>query len=77
MARRLGIPPRRWYNYEAGVTVPAEVVLGFIERTGANPYWLLTGGRPTDSRPEFGQSELSLVDLLRCALLKAESLKAE
>jgi len=77
LARRLGIPPRRWYNYETGVTVPAEVVLGFIEQTGANPYWLLTGERPKYSRPEFGQSELSLVELLRCALQKAESLKAE
>ena len=43
LARRLGLPARTWYNYETGVTVPAEVLLGFIEQTGANPIWLLTG----------------------------------
>ena len=31
MARRLEIPVRTWYNYEGGVTVPAEVVLRIIE----------------------------------------------
>ena len=33
MARRLGIPVRTWYNYEGGVTVPAEVILKIIELT--------------------------------------------
>ena len=37
LARRLNLPARTWYNYETGVTVPAEVLLGFIEQTGANP----------------------------------------
>src|SRR4028119_333059 len=43
MARRLGIPVRTWYNYEAGVTVPAEVVLRIIELTSLEPSWLLNG----------------------------------
>jgi hypothetical protein len=43
MARRLGIPVRTWYNYEGGVTVPAEVALKIIELTGVEPGWLLHG----------------------------------
>ncbi len=43
MARRLGLPVRTWYNYESGVTVPAEVALKFIEMTRVDPVWLLRG----------------------------------
>jgi hypothetical protein len=43
LARRLGIPGRTWYNYEVGVTVPAEVVLRFIDLTAVEPKWLLAG----------------------------------
>jgi hypothetical protein len=46
MARRLGIPVRTWYNYEGGVTVPAEVVLKIIELTSVEPSWLLHGKGP-------------------------------
>ena len=46
MARRLGIPVRTWYNYEGGVTVPAEVVLKIIELTSVEPTWLLHGSGP-------------------------------
>ncbi|WP_068419908.1 hypothetical protein [Planctomyces sp. SH-PL62] len=46
MARRLGIPVRTWYNYEGGVTVPAEVVLKIIELTSVEPTWLLHGKGP-------------------------------
>lgn len=46
MARRLGIPPRSWYNYEGGVTVPAEVILKTIELTSVEPLWLLHGTGP-------------------------------
>ncbi len=46
MARRLGIPVRTWYNYEGGVTVPAEVVLKIIELTSVEPSWLLSGKGP-------------------------------
>ena len=43
LARRLSLPARTWYNYETGVTVPAEVLLGFIQQTDVDPGWLLTG----------------------------------
>lgn len=46
MARRLGLPIRTWYNYESGVTVPAEVVLKLIEMTSVEPSWLLHGEGP-------------------------------
>ena len=43
LARVIGIPARTWENYERGVTIPARVLLLFIEHTGADPHWLLTG----------------------------------
>ena len=46
LARRLDLPARTWYNYETGVTVPAEVLLSFIDQTGTNPLWLLNGEGP-------------------------------
>jgi transcriptional regulator with XRE-family HTH domain len=43
LALALGIPAQTWANYEAGVTVSAEIILKFIETTGADPRWLLRG----------------------------------
>lgn len=43
LAEALQIPVRTWLNHEAGVMIPAPVILRFIEITGADPYWLLTG----------------------------------
>lgn len=43
LARQLGLPVRTWYNYESGVTVPAEVILKIIELTSVEPGWLLHG----------------------------------
>ena len=43
LAHLLGIPARTWYNYEIGVTVPAEVILRFIDVTFVEPRWLLNG----------------------------------
>jgi hypothetical protein len=58
MARRLGIPVRTWYNYEGGVTVPAEVVLRIIELTAVEPTWLLHGKGPKFRQaPRFDQRE--------------------
>ena len=51
LADALHIPPRTWLNYEAGCTIPAQVILGFIEVTGASPHWLLTGTGPKSSPP--------------------------
>jgi hypothetical protein len=46
LAEALRLPFRTWINYELGVTVPALVMLRFIELTGACPHWLLTGEPP-------------------------------
>jgi hypothetical protein len=39
----VGVPARTWVNYEAGVMIPGTVLLRFLEATGADPHWLLTG----------------------------------
>lgn len=43
LARQLGLAQRTWSHYEAGVTLPAPVLLRFIEVTGTEPRWLLHG----------------------------------
>lgn len=46
LGRSLGVPTRTIYNYEGGVTMPAEVMLKTIA-AGASPLWMLTGeGEP-------------------------------
>ena len=78
LARRLGLPARTWYNYETGVTVPAEVLLGFIEQTAANPIWLLTGEgvRYRRSSDERLLSQLSPVELIRRGLEELDAHQA-
>jgi hypothetical protein len=70
LARRLSLPARTWYNYETGVTVPAEVLLGFIDETGVNPTWLLTGegARYRHSNDDRLLSELTPIELIRRGL---------
>jgi hypothetical protein len=43
LAKQIGVPVRTWYSYETGVTVPAEVLLRFIELTHVEPLWLQHG----------------------------------
>ena len=43
LARALGVPVPTWLNYERGVSMPAEVLLDFMEVTGVDPRWLRTG----------------------------------
>jgi hypothetical protein len=43
LAQELRLPAATWRNYEAGVVIPAAVILRFIAVTGADPGWLLTG----------------------------------
>jgi hypothetical protein len=43
LAESLGIPTRTWVRYESGVPIPGLVLLRFIETTGIEPRWLLTG----------------------------------
>ena len=46
LAAALGLPHRTWADYEQGVAIPADVMLRFLEQTGADPHWLLTGRGP-------------------------------
>jgi hypothetical protein len=43
VAEAMSIPTRTWENFENGVTIPALILLQFIEITGVQPYWLLSG----------------------------------
>jgi DNA-binding transcriptional regulator YiaG len=43
LARAANVPTATWHNYEQGVTMPANVLLDFLEVTGTDPHWLLTG----------------------------------
>jgi hypothetical protein len=43
LAKQLNLPFRTWLNFEAGVVMPAEIMLHFITLTNASPNWLLTG----------------------------------
>jgi hypothetical protein len=43
LAEALGLPARTWMNYERGVTMPGEVLLRFLDTTGTDPHWLVTG----------------------------------
>ena len=74
LARRLNLPARTWYNYETGVTVPAEVLLSFIDQTSANPTWLLTGvgEKYRHSKDQRLISELTPVELIRRGLEELE-----
>lgn len=74
LARKLNLPARTWYNYETGVTVPAEILLSFIDQTGVNPMWLLTGEGPK-YRSELEDQVLAFLspeELIRRALEKLE-----
>ena len=46
LAMTLGLPLRTWLNYEAGVTIPGEVLLRFLEAAQVDAHWLLTGEGP-------------------------------
>jgi len=51
LARQINVPIRTWYSYETGVTVPAEVLLKFVELTLVEPVWLLHGQGPKYQTP--------------------------
>lgn len=56
------------------MTVPAEILLSFIEQTGANPMYLISGEGPKFRRPSDERllSELTPVELIRRGLEKLE-----
>src|SRR3954447_9047342 len=81
LARRLGIPVRTWYNYETGVTVPAEIILRIVELTSVEPVWLLRGEGPKYRQSGPGNCQggasgpadnTSITALLRTALQRLE-----
>ena len=78
LARQLSLPVRTWYNYESGVTVPAEVILKIIELTSVEPMWLLHGKGPkfrsasADRREAAIGPGVSVGSLLRTALQMLE-----
>ncbi len=76
LARQLNLPVRTWYNYEAGVTVPAEVILRLIELTSVEATWLLHGSDPKFRRDavgsSLGQPGASVQSVLRTALKQLE-----
>ncbi|WP_165248358.1 S24 family peptidase [Paludisphaera soli] len=78
LARRLNLPARTWYNYETGVTVPAEVLLAFIELTGASPTYLVSGegARYVSPLEDHRVADLSSVELIRRGLEKLERERA-
>jgi hypothetical protein len=79
LARRLGLPIRTWYNYESGVTIPAEVVLRIIELSSVEPMWLLHGEGPKFRPTGTSRSDVmagpgvSVGALLRTAIQILES----
>jgi hypothetical protein len=43
LALSLEIPQRDWEAFEMGEQMTAELMLAFIEITGANPHWISSG----------------------------------
>lgn len=60
MANALRLPTRTWLNYEAGVTIPALIILRLIEACATNPRWLLTGQGPRFIQGDTTGAELPL-----------------
>ena len=58
LAAAMHLPTQTWLNFEAGCTIPAQVILRFIDLTSANPHWLLTGrgGKYLDVSPDPSRS---------------------
>jgi len=71
MARRLGIPIRTWYNYETGVTVPAEIILNVIKMTAVEAEWLLDGKGPKFRQVRAEPGETRALKMTVSALLRS------
>jgi hypothetical protein len=46
LADALCLPSRTLLNYESGCTIPARILLRFLEVTDTDPHWLRTGTGP-------------------------------
>jgi hypothetical protein len=52
LSQAMDIPPQTWEHMEQGITIPASIILHFIEITGVEPHWLLTAeGERYRARP--------------------------
>jgi hypothetical protein len=57
LSRQLGVPERTWRNYEAGIVMPADVMLRFMVLTGLTACELLQDGSPVgEGHPDPGES---------------------
>jgi hypothetical protein len=56
LAEKVRVSFATWHAYEAGRSMPAEVILRFITVTGADPHWLLTGEGPKYASRDAGAS---------------------
>ena len=54
LAETLGVPERTWSDYEAGVIIPALVILRLIEVAGVGTRWLRTGKGDNEGNPRRG-----------------------
>ena len=43
LSQAMNVPARTWEHFENGVMMPAWILLQFIQITGVEPGWLLTG----------------------------------
>src|SRR4051812_30493469 len=85
IARSLNVTSRTWYNYERGMTIPAEILLKLIETFAVEPSWLLHGEGPRfrgsqtelNENPTAGTtSRQTAILLLRLAVELLEKAKA-
>jgi hypothetical protein len=60
LARIMGVPAETWLNFEAGVNLPATILLEFIAATDVEPRWLLTGEGDRYRRLEPREGHASL-----------------
>jgi RNA polymerase sigma factor (sigma-70 family) len=57
-ARAMRLHYRTWRDCEEGGDIPAPIILRFVELTGTNPHWLLTGeGEKYNSRNQLHPAE--------------------
>ena len=57
LAEALKLPYRTWSSYEGGTTIPAPILLRFIELTSVDWSWLLTGVGDKFTRPSEDDSQ--------------------
>ncbi len=53
IARALNLPEQTWCNFEGGVSMPAEIMLKFLDLTDTDPHWMLTGDGERCSAQSF------------------------